>query len=63
MSLIHLIDIIGFYIFDTKPFFTNFGGIEEISIADIEIFGVFILIIGGCGVFVNWMISQMEANK
>ena len=63
LSLIHLLDIIGFYIFDTKPFFTNFGGIEEISIADIEIFGVFILIIGGCGIFVNWMISQMEANK
>ena len=62
LSIIHLLDIIGFYIFDTQPFFTAFG-IETIDIADIEVFGVFILIIGSCGLFVNWMISQMEANK
>jgi ABC-type transport system involved in multi-copper enzyme maturation permease subunit len=62
LSIIHLLDIIGFYIFDTQPFFTAFG-IEGIDIADIEVFGVFILIIGSCGLFVNWMISQMEANK
>jgi hypothetical protein len=62
LSVIHLLDIIGFYIFGTQPFFTAFG-IEGIDIADIEVFGVFILIIGSCGIFVNWMISQMEANK
>ncbi|MEC8997237.1 MAG: ABC transporter permease subunit [Candidatus Thermoplasmatota archaeon] len=63
LSIIHLLDIIGFYIFDTQPFFTVFGIYEGIDIADIEVFGVFILIIGSCGLFVNWMISQMEANK
>ena len=62
LSIIHLLDIIGFYIFDTQPFFTAFG-IEGIDIADIEVFGVFILIIGSCGLFVNWTISQMEVNK
>ena len=62
LSIIHLLDIIGFYIFDTQPFFTAFG-IEGIDIADIEVFGVFILIIGSSGIFVNWMISQMEVNK
>jgi len=62
LSIIHLLDIIGFYIFDTQPFFTAFG-IEGIDIANIEVFGVFILIIGSCGLFVNWTISQMEANK
>ena len=62
LSVIHLLDIIGFYIFGTQPFFTAFG-LEGIDIADIEVFGVFILIIGSCGIFVNWMISQMEANK
>ena len=62
LSIIHLLDIIGFYIFDTQPWVTAFG-IERIDIADIEVFGVFILIIGSCGIFVNWMISQMEANK
>ena len=62
LSVIHLLDIIGFYIFNTQPFFMAFG-IQGIDIADIEVFGVFILIIGSCGIFVNWMISQMEANK
>ena len=63
LSIIHLLDIIGFFIFDTQPFFTAAFGFEGIDIADIEVFGVFILIIGSCGIFVNWMISQMEANK
>jgi ABC-type transport system involved in multi-copper enzyme maturation permease subunit len=63
LSIAHLLDIVSFKIFKAEYYFTSFGDLKGIELSNIEIFGALTIIIGGCGIFVNWMISQMEENK
>ena len=63
LSIAHLLDIVSFEIYGAEYYFTSAGVLKGIELANLEIFGALTLIIGGCGLFVNWMISQMEANK
>jgi hypothetical protein len=63
LSIAHLLDIVSFKIFGADYYFTSAFELKGIELSNIEIFGALTLIIGGCGIFVNWMISQMEANK
>jgi ABC-type transport system involved in multi-copper enzyme maturation permease subunit len=62
-SITHLLDIVSFKIFGAEYYFTSAFDLKGIELSNIEIFGTLTLVIGGCGLFVNWMISQMEANK
>ena len=63
LSVTHLLDIVSFEIFGSEYYFTSLGQLKGIELSNLEIFGTLTLVIGGCGLFVNWMISQMEANK
>lgn len=63
LSIAHLLDIVSFKIFGADYYFTSAFELKGIELTNVEIFGALTLIIGGCGIFVNWMISQMEANK
>ena len=62
-SIIHLLDIINFHILDKEFYFTSFGTLEGLDISNMYAFVVLFFLLGGCGIFVNWMISNMEANK
>jgi len=63
LSIIHLLDLISYAIFDTTYYVSTYGLPLEVDISNWEIGAVFIFIFAGCSGFMYWMILQMEANK
>ena len=63
LSVIHLIDIISYAIFDTQYYVITFGFPMEVEIGNLEIGIVFTIVFAGCSGFMYWMIQQMGANK
>ena len=63
LSVIHLIDIVSYAIFDTQYYVIAFGMPMEVEIGNLEIGLVFTFVFAGCSVFMYWMIHEMEANN
>ena len=63
LSVIHLIDIVSYAIFDTQYYVIAFGMPMEVEIGNLEIGLVFTFVFAGCSSFMYWMIQQMEANN
>tara|TARA_B100001250_G_scaffold408055_1_gene429807 strand:+ start:992 stop:1921 length:930 start_codon:yes stop_codon:yes gene_type:complete len=63
LSVIHLIDIVSYAIFDTQYYVIAFGMPMEVEIGNLEIGLVFTFVFAGCSAFMYWMIQQMEANN
>ena len=64
LSISHLLDIVSFYIFDKAYYFIAFGGLRPLEdIEEVYAILTLILFITGCGLFINWMIANMEASE
>jgi len=64
LSISHLLDIVSFYIFDKEYYFTAFGDLRPLmNIEEVYAILALVLIITGCGLLINWMITNMEASE
>ncbi len=64
LSISHLLDIVSFYIFDKGYYFTAFGDLRPlINIEEVYAILALVLLITGCGLLINWMITNMEASE
>jgi len=64
LSISHLLDIVSFYIFDKEYYFTAFGDLRPlINIEEVYAILALVLLITGCGLLINWMITNMEASE
>ena len=63
LSVSHLLDIINFYIFDKEFYFTAFGGLADVDIDSIYAIITLLAFMTGCSIFINWMITNMEASE
>ncbi len=64
LSISHLLDIVSFYIFDKEYYFTAFGDLRPLmNIEEVYAILALVLLITGCGLLINWMITNMEASE
>ena len=64
LSISHLLDIVSFYIFDKEYYFTAFGDLRPLmDIEEVYAILALVLLITGCGLLINWMITNMEASE
>ena len=56
--------IVSFYIFDKEYYFTAFGDLRPLmDIEEVYAILALVLLITGCGLLINWMITNMEASE
>ena len=63
LSISHLLDITNFYIFDKEYHFISFGQLQGLDINDGYAVLTLLVFVACCSIFINWMITNMEASE